>query len=157
MTLCEKLPYACVESDSYIIKTHFKGYKLLEMAHNIYSYIIKGLLHWCWWILSLVCKLASFDIPTRDSIHQYQCNNPILWCSVLAAFCNSIQDDELMILQCLNNRNCQNVKLIETQGEICHCIWSMILFHCTQQFLHMGWSYFLIKPHFNIILHAQQL
>ena len=23
-------------------------------------------------------KLASFDIPTRDNIHQYQCNNPIL-------------------------------------------------------------------------------
>ena len=23
-------------------------------------------------------KLASFDIPTRDNIHRYQCNNPIL-------------------------------------------------------------------------------
>ena len=23
-------------------------------------------------------KLSSFDIPTRDNIHQYQCNNTIL-------------------------------------------------------------------------------
>ena len=23
-------------------------------------------------------KLASFDIPTRDNIHRYQCNNPII-------------------------------------------------------------------------------
>ena len=51
---------------------------------NIHSYIIKGLLHWYWWILSLdgistdARKLASFDIPTRDNIHQYQCNNPLL-------------------------------------------------------------------------------
>ena len=27
-------------------------------------------------------KLASFDIPTRDNIHQYQCDNPILLYSV---------------------------------------------------------------------------
>ena len=24
------------------------------------------------------CKLASFDIPTRDNIQGYQCNNPII-------------------------------------------------------------------------------
>ena len=23
-------------------------------------------------------KLVSFDIPTRDNIHRYQCNNPII-------------------------------------------------------------------------------
>ena len=51
---------------------------------NIYSYIIKGLLHWYRWILSLVAistdarKLASFDIPTRNNIHRYQCNNPLI-------------------------------------------------------------------------------
>ena len=54
------------------------------MTQNIYSYIIKGLLHWYRWILSLVGistearKLASFDIPTPGNIHRYQCNNPIL-------------------------------------------------------------------------------
>ena len=25
-------------------------------------------------------KLASFDIPTRDNIHRYQCNDPIIFC-----------------------------------------------------------------------------
>ena len=75
----------CAESDSYIIKTHFQGYKLLQMAQNIYSFILlKRLLHCYRLILSLVGistvarKLASFDIPTRDNIHRYQCNNPIL-------------------------------------------------------------------------------
>ena len=24
-------------------------------------------------------KLASFDIPTQDNIHRYQCNDPILF------------------------------------------------------------------------------
>ena len=24
-------------------------------------------------------KLASFDIPARDNIHWYQCNNPIIY------------------------------------------------------------------------------
>ena len=53
------------------------------MAQNIYSYIIQGILHGYRWILSLVVistdthKLASFDIPIRDSIHRYQCNNPV--------------------------------------------------------------------------------
>ena len=51
---------------------------------NIYSYIIKGLLHWYREILSLVGistdarKLAS-DIPTRDNIRRYQCNNNIIF------------------------------------------------------------------------------
>ena len=55
-----------------------------KQKKNIYSHIIKGLLHWYQWILSLVVistdahKLASFDIPTWDNIHRYQCNNPIL-------------------------------------------------------------------------------
>ena len=84
MTSCEKLSYAFTEFDSYATKTHFKGHKLLKMTRNIYSCITKGLLHWYRWILSLVGistdarKLASFDIPTRDNIHRYQCNNPIL-------------------------------------------------------------------------------
>ena len=64
-------------------KLIFGGHKLLQMTQNIYRYIIKGLLHWYRWILSLVGistdarKLPSFDIPTRDNIHRYQCNNPI--------------------------------------------------------------------------------
>ena len=67
-----------------IIKYVFKGYKLSEIEQNIYSYIIKGLSHWNRWILSLIGtstnarKLVSFDIPTLDNIHRYQCNNPIL-------------------------------------------------------------------------------
>ena len=54
------------------------------MAYNIYSYIIKGLLHWYRWILSLFeistdpRKLAPFDIRTLDNIHRYQCYNPII-------------------------------------------------------------------------------
>ena len=84
MTSREKLSSDCAEPDSNIIKYVFKGYKLSEIARNIYSYIIKGLSHWNRWILSLVGistdarKLASFDIPTRDNIHRYQCNNPIV-------------------------------------------------------------------------------
>ena len=102
MTSREKLSSDCAESDSNIIKYVFKDYKLSEIARNIYSYIIKGLSHWNrWilsragiskdaslranrWILSLVGistdarKLASFDIPIRDKIHRYQCNNPNL-------------------------------------------------------------------------------
>ena len=34
-------------------------------------------------------KLASLDIPTRDNIHRYQCNNPILyhyWDNILTQF-----------------------------------------------------------------------
>ena len=84
MTSREKLPYAYAESDSYIKKKLiFQCYKLLQIAQNIYSYIIKGLLHWYQWILSLVGistdahKIASFDIPTRDNIHRHQGNNPI--------------------------------------------------------------------------------
>ena len=63
--------------------TKKRAYKT-KQKKNIYSHIIKGLLHWYQWILSLVVistdarKLASFDIPTRDNIHRYQCNNPIL-------------------------------------------------------------------------------
>ena len=55
-----------------------------ERENNTYSYIIKGLLYWYWWILSLVGiskqarKVSSFDIRTRDNIHEYQCNNPTL-------------------------------------------------------------------------------
>ena len=30
------------------------------------------------WYIEGRSKLASFDIPTRDKIHQYQCNNPII-------------------------------------------------------------------------------
>ena len=43
-----------------------------------------GLLHWYWWILSRVgiskdaSLRASFDFPTRDNIHQYQCNNAFI-------------------------------------------------------------------------------
>ena len=66
-----------------LIKT--RTYETKRKKH-IYSYIIKGLLHWYQWILSRVGistdarKLASFDIPTRDNIHRYmyQCNNPVL-------------------------------------------------------------------------------
>ena len=47
MTLREKLSNACAESDSYTVKTNhiFLGFKQLQMAQNIYSYVIKGLLH----------------------------------------------------------------------------------------------------------------
>ena len=69
----------------------FQQYKILflkvtnyrKIARNIYSHTITGLSHWNPWILSLVVistdarKLASFDIPTRDNIHRYNCNNPI--------------------------------------------------------------------------------
>ena len=85
MTSREKLPPYFAESGSNIIKYVFKGYELSEIERNIYNYIIKGLSHWNRWILSLVGitmdarKLASFHIPTRDNIHRYQCNNPILW------------------------------------------------------------------------------
>ena len=54
------------------------------MAQNIYSYIKNKR------IIALITmnivprwdiygsKFASFDVPTRDNIHRYQCNNPIL-------------------------------------------------------------------------------
>ena len=48
------------------------------MTEHIYSYMIKGLLHCYWWILSNIGisldphKLTSFDIPTQDN---NQCNN----------------------------------------------------------------------------------
>ena len=32
---------------------------------------------------------ASFDIPTRDNIHRYQCNNPIL-SPLYAANCDKV-------------------------------------------------------------------
>ena len=73
-----------VEFTCFVIKTAFERLETPGNEINIYSYIINGLLHWYWWILSLdgisadARKLASFDIPTRDNIHQYQCNNPIL-------------------------------------------------------------------------------
>ena len=56
--------------------------------------MIKGLLHWHQWILSLVVistgarKLVSFDIPTRDNIQRYQCNKPILLAYVEHAMLN---------------------------------------------------------------------
>ena len=58
----------------------------LRWAKNIDSYIMEGLLHWYWWILSLcgihestdACNLASFDVPTRDNIRHYQGNSPII-------------------------------------------------------------------------------
>ena len=49
-----------------------------KKKENIYSYIIKGLLHWYWCKLPLdevskaALKLFSFDIPSRGSIHLYQ-------------------------------------------------------------------------------------
>ena len=54
------------------VKTCFLG--------KIRNYII-GLLHWYWWILSQVgisSFRASVDIPSRDNIHQYQCDNPFI-------------------------------------------------------------------------------
>ena len=84
MTSREKLSVDCAEFDSNIIKYGFKGYKLSEIARNIYSCLIKRLSHLTRWILSLVGivtdarKLASFVIPTRDNIRRYQCNNPII-------------------------------------------------------------------------------
>ena len=49
----------------------------------------KTSLHWYWWILSRVeisknmSLWVSVDIPTRDSIHQYQFNNPFCRTCVL--------------------------------------------------------------------------
>ena len=69
----------------FVIKTAFKMLETPGNEINIHSYIIKGLLYWYWWILSLdgistnVRKLVSFDIPTWDNIHQFQCNNPLLF------------------------------------------------------------------------------
>ena len=40
MTSREQLSYACAESNSYAIKTHFLDNKLLQMAQNPYSYTI---------------------------------------------------------------------------------------------------------------------
>ena len=57
------------------------------MTQNNYIYIIKELSHWYRRILPHVgiskkaCKLASFDIPSRDNIPQYQCNNVLILCS----------------------------------------------------------------------------
>ena len=68
------------------------------MTQNIYSYTIKGLLHWYLWILSLVGistearKLASFDIQTRDNIHRYQGNNPIIFCYLLSEIRTSLRN-----------------------------------------------------------------
>ena len=48
------------------------------------SSCVIGLLHWYWWILSRVgiskdaSLRASVVIPSRDNIHQYQCNNPFI-------------------------------------------------------------------------------
>ena len=49
-----------------------------------------GLLHWCWWITTRVgtsrdtSLRLSVDIPTRDNIHQYQCNNTFYYIEVNA-------------------------------------------------------------------------
>ena len=54
------------------VKTCFLG----KIRNNII-----GLLHWYWWILSQVgisSLRASVDIPSRDNIHQYQCDNPFI-------------------------------------------------------------------------------
>ena len=40
---------------------HYKGYKLLSIARNIYSYIIKGLSQWYQWILSLIWDLYELS------------------------------------------------------------------------------------------------
>ena len=57
MTSRKKLSYACAESNSYTIKNHFFRLQttshVLQMAQNIHSYIIKELLHWYRWIVSL--------------------------------------------------------------------------------------------------------
>ena len=80
MTSRQTLSRALVEFTFYFLNSVLKVRNPRDEI-SIYSYMIKGLLHWYWWILSLigkskdVRKLASFDIPTRDNIHQYQCNN----------------------------------------------------------------------------------
>ena len=54
------------------VKTCFLG----KIRNNII-----GLLHWYWWILSQVgisSLRASVDIPSRENIHQYQCDNPFI-------------------------------------------------------------------------------
>ena len=44
-------------------------------------------------------KLASFDIPTRESIHQYQCDNPILSSSLLFYGNNVNHIGDVIIIQ----------------------------------------------------------
>ena len=56
---------------------------LFQISQSMCTCII-GLSHGYWWILSRVriskdaSLRASVDIPTRDNIHQYQCDNPFI-------------------------------------------------------------------------------
>ena len=54
VTSCQTLSRALVEFTFFVIKTAFKRLETPGNEINIYSYIIKGLLHWYWGILSLV-------------------------------------------------------------------------------------------------------
>ena len=47
-------------------------------------------------------KLASFDIPTRDNIHQYQCNNPILSYDVTVFQCKTSCNKKCYDHMCIN-------------------------------------------------------
>ena len=88
MTSCEKLSYALAKSDFNAKITHFLRSQTIANDTKYYSYIIKGLLHWYRWILSLV-GIAK-DASSRPSIsqlgkifHRHQCNNHILYWDTL--------------------------------------------------------------------------
>ena len=57
---------------------------MCKLTEKCFSYIIKELLYWYWWILALVgfkmhSQARAFLQPTRANIHQYQFNNPIIY------------------------------------------------------------------------------
>ena len=87
MTSRLNLPRICASSEFFyikLLKCLLWGYKRLKRTQNIYSYIMKRWLPLHWWILPHVgismdeSCLTSICIPSRDNIHQYQCNNLIM-------------------------------------------------------------------------------
>ena len=76
---------------SHVFRRHPENPPLYQITFG-YSFI--GLLHCYRWILSLVViskdasVRASADIPTRDSIHRYQCDNPFIYIIAINISCD---------------------------------------------------------------------
>ena len=58
-----------------------------KLTEKCFSYIIKELLNWYWWIYALVCfkmhsQTRAFLQPTSAYIHKYQFNNPLEYITI---------------------------------------------------------------------------
>ena len=62
-----------------------------KWTEKYFSYIIKELLNWYWWILALVgfkmhSQARAFLQSTHAKIHQYQLNNPVIFIRLMLTF-----------------------------------------------------------------------